>query len=1107
MKLSNMGKKMGCLLRKKGSTRQKKHTAKLLCLVLSLALAGFTILADSGIGTVNANDYGIIIINGTDNETGDMTGLVSDVTIENQKGETVMDGKLFVGEKYTIHLKFTEGGMDGGQFRWTADGKMTYQIPKSFRVEPRSNVDLVIDGVVIGKYSVDENGRLTIELTEEGKTKLDNSNNYTLSFDMDATAQKTEGGNDEDVHFGDAGDDFHFVVTDQPQISVEKLSDYHSDTKILDYTVHTTVDHGPIHDVVVSDTLTPPETPGITLEMVSAGGKPEIKVTVMRNGTPVELTEKDYELVPVAPDPTNPYAPQIFQVKLKEESEYNPLQTGDELFVNYQYQAKFEQSAADRFFGQVVNEATVSGSMPMKDPQASGETEVPVEEKRGSYAEVYWDTNGDGVVSKAQHYSEATGKLHYTLYALAKAGEYTPFYIQDQATVQYDGYTWIVQGFDAAHCQNLEVYAQDIGNWDNLVDEKGHLKPEAIMGERKELTGYEYQAYLNAYYHPEGYSATSMDNYISMMLDNAIAMNIFFGMDAEHAQGHWNYTQDRLITVEYDLDVSNGLTLYREENGKVETVTLSKEDVLLAGITNKVTLQYGPFFPSYTVFFSNGEKLNKYGRLDKVNNTIDYTVSLNLQDSTVWEYLMDVGNQSALIASAAFYDDYADGWDYDAEKGLKATVYLINGTAVVYTYSPGAGDYFTRGSITEDDFSDGDIKAYLWNFKNDGGLLLPYFFTNDWTTLVDRLEFTYTLKASDAWLQEHAYGEDDTNVHNAAQILDDAMTHWNAEANVPYFPNRLNKTAKQDGTSNLITFTLDINSVGADLDPAKDYLIVTDDSTGIQINPSPGNIKVTRKDGTPLTCIGDTTIDAPLEPGQWGFLPTEVEHQYKLKIPDGVALQITYGALVTEMGDSVEVSNKASIDGVTRSDSSYEGSLKVDEIHASGGGDEYQLTIVKVDRDNISKKLPNAKFKLYAVKKPESGTPSGEQYKEKITIGETTYQCQLKQELITDADGSVPVDSKNLEPGRYYILEEINPPEGYVMLEEPLLFYFGLKQEGIDPTVAIAPPDGMLTVSDPPVQYTLPETGGIGTSIFLAAGLAFLFAGGVALTIKKCRIM
>ncbi len=269
MKLSNRGKNMECLLRKKSSAQWKKHPEKLLCLILSLALAGFTILADSGMGTVNATDYGIMTIDQGKQE-GDMTGLVSDVSIENQKGEIVTDGKLFVGEKYTIHLKFTEGGMDGNQFAWDENGQMTYQIPKSFRVEPRSNVDLVIDGVMIGKYSVDENGRLTIELTEEGKAKLENSNNYTLSFDMDATAQKTEGGNDENVHFGDTGDDFHFVVTDQPQISVEKLSDYHSDTQILEYTVHTTVDHGPIHDVVVIDTLTPPETPGITLDMVSS---------------------------------------------------------------------------------------------------------------------------------------------------------------------------------------------------------------------------------------------------------------------------------------------------------------------------------------------------------------------------------------------------------------------------------------------------------------------------------------------------------------------------------------------------------------------------------------------------------------------------------------------------------------------------------------------------------------------------------------------------------------------------------------------------------------------------------------------------------------------
>ncbi len=1028
----------------------------------------------------------------------DMKGLVGNVTITDQKGEEVKDGKLYVGEKYSIHLEFQEKGAqsgDEGQFQWSDDGKMTYQIPKNFEVEQRSDVELkaVVDGeeVVIGKFSIDENGVLTVELNDAGKKALEGSSSFALSFDMDATAQQMEGGSDEDVHFGDTGENFKFVVTDQPQITVEKLSDYHSDTQILEYTVHTTVDHGPIQDVVVSDVLTPPQTPGITLEMLD-----DISAKVMRGGEPIELTAEDYELVPVTPDPANPYALQTFQVKLKEGSKYASLQTGDELFVNYQYKANFDQSAADRFFGQVVNEATVTGSMPMKDPQTGGETIVPVEEKRGSYAEVYWDTNGDGVVSKDQHYSEATGLLHYTLYAaVAPNAEYAPFFINDRATVEYDGYTWIVQGFDADHCRNLEVYAQDVANWPIKDFPAG-------AGEKKELVGYDYHDALAE--NVPGYDPKSMDNYIYWLYDGiddvkAADLYIYFGMDSEYAKGHWKYDLGRLITVEYDLDVTNGLTLCRvNDDGTSVTVTLTKEDVLLTGISNKVTLQYGPFFPSYKTFFSNGEKLNKTGKLDKINNTIDYTVSLNLSDSTVWEYLLDVGNQGAPITSAAFYDDYADGWDY-VNGTLTATTYGKNGEVFVYPYTPGAGDYYTRGSITEDDFGDGDIKAYLWNFGNNSGLLC-WAFADTYSTLVDRLEFTYTLKASDEWLKEHAYSGSETNVHNRAVIEDNTMPHWDAEADVPYFPNRLNKTAEQDGTSNLIRFKLEINSIGADLDPDKDYLIVTDESSGIVIDPN--SIEVTDESGNKLTGLGYTTEGGELTLDQWGFLPSEKENQYRLKIPDGKKLFINYQASIPEMGE-VEVSNKASIDGVDRADSSYDGALVVDKVYAGGEGNTYRLTTEKTDSQNASRKLKGAEFKFYMVKK------EGESWEDTktFTIDGENFSCYSKDDwqFETNESGTFTITGWNLEPGRYYILEELEAPDGYQKLEGPVLFYYGLEDRSIPAGVTVAVPYGVLTVGDPPVQYKLPESGGPGTWPCVLAGLALVLGGAVWAALRRRR--
>lgn len=49
-------------------------------------------------------DENTVSLNSVGDPDSDMAGLVSDVTITDQKGETVADGKLFVGEKYTCGI-------------------------------------------------------------------------------------------------------------------------------------------------------------------------------------------------------------------------------------------------------------------------------------------------------------------------------------------------------------------------------------------------------------------------------------------------------------------------------------------------------------------------------------------------------------------------------------------------------------------------------------------------------------------------------------------------------------------------------------------------------------------------------------------------------------------------------------------------------------------------------------------------------------------------------------------------------------------------------------------------------------------------------------------
>ncbi len=1048
---------------------------------------GFTTFTSTGF-----SDFVFLI--GNTSQEGDITGLLDDVTITDAEGNPIEDGTLFVGEEYHIHLEFREGGPQGDQFKWSEDGKLTYQIPENFKVEPRDPAPLkiMIDGqeVTVGTYSIDENGLLIIELSDEGKQALDSSNDVAFSFDMEASAQAAPDGSDTDVHFGDAGEDFNFKITDQPQIKADKTGSYDSENEILSYTVSAKVEHGEVNDLEITDTLTIPQTDSaVTLDMITdENGQPAVTVTVKKNGVEelVTLGPEDYEVVLVE-DPENP-GKQTFRLKLKEGSVYNPLEEGDELFVTYQYQVNFDDESYGRFWANVVNDATITGTMPVTDPQTGETNDIPVEEKVSSQMEVDRPNPGDGVVSKAEDYNEATATLHYDLYVAVAAGEYEPFAITDYTTVYQNKLWYVMWSKDgganlAPEIKNLKVYARNLETWEERKN--GFAVPETDWGEP--LPGW---TLSQARAGNTGYDSSSMDNYLYQ--PNTANLQIWFGLDnTTHRQGYWNCENHRLIKVSYDLDVSNGLTLYNVESQ--ETIELTKDELLMAGLKNAVNLTHDHYSSTYQVFFGNGEKLNKTGKLDKNTNTIDYTVTLGLGDSTVLQYLIDMANATSTPdgwgRSVEFVDDYPDGWLY-VDGSLKATIYAREGSYRAFTYDPKARSWY----FADTDFSDGTINATLGGFKQGEGTLngnwLDQVFQWNPNVTLDRIEFTYTLKASDEWLEAHAHDWEETPIHNSASIKDQNMTHWEAEADIPYFPSRLTKQAEQVGQSNLLRFTLHINPYADDLDAEKDVLIVTDTSKNLQIQIN--TIEV---------------LDANGQAVPFEMLPTEDGSQFKLQVPDSTALTIKYDALIPETGTDVEVSNEASIDGVDRTNAGYSGSLQVSDISGGGNGSIYELTVKKTDSANNAKNLQGARFQFYIVRNEDSTLEETDE----ISVGDRKYSCYTEESWVfeTDENGSFKIDkSKNwrLGPGNYYILVEQEAPEGYEMLDAPIVFYYGARN-GIDgekyPDATFALPNGTLTVTNNANPYMLPETGGPGVFAFAATGLALIFGSAVILVLKK----
>lgn len=95
----------------------------------------------------------------------------------------------------------------------------------------------------------------------------------------------------------------------------------------------------------------------------------------------------------------------------------------------------------------------------------------------------------------------------------------------------------------------------------------------------------------------------------------------------------------------------------------------------------------------------------------------------------------------------------------------------------------------------------------------------------------------------------------------------------------------------------------------------------------------------------------------------------------------------------------------------------------------------------------------------------------------------------LKEGVTTEADGTVTVDG--LKPGTYY-LKETAAPEGYVRISAPIKVVVDLEKTGPDHRIE-------ATIENAAV----PETGGMGTTLFTAGGAALLAAATVILTVRK----
>ncbi len=240
-----------------------------------------------------------------------------------------------------------------------------------------------------------------------------------------------------------------------------------------------------------------------------------------------------------------------------------------------------------------------------------------------------------------------------------------------------------------------------------------------------------------------------------------------------------------------------------------------------------------------------------------------------------------------------------------------------------------------------------------------------------------------------------------------------------------------------------------------------------------------------------VTIGGTAVTDAAITYNDNGFVASINMMNYQEQIDAPVV--ITYTATVNEKAiQSNKETNTATLK--YSNDPADKNSFKESSVEVNVFS--FNIVINKYAADNESTKLEGAKFVLK--------NAEGKYYKYDANAKAVTWVVGKADatEVITGADGAARFDG--LQAGTYY-LEETVAPAGYNQLIKDITIV--LKEDGsatIDDAASTPEADRSLTAGVANSTGTmLPETGGIGTVIFVALGALAVICAGVFLVTNK----
>ena len=399
---------------------------------------------------------------------------------------------------------------------------------------------------------------------------------------------------------------------------------------------------------------------------------------------------------------------------------------------------------------------------------------------------------------------------------------------------------------------------------------------------------------------------------------------------------------------------------------------------------------------------------------------------------------------------------------YDIYKMLNVKSQDTEKKAIVYEIADGWDEFFQQN----------DVKQYF-DIKEDGVIVLVNkdgFEEN--AASIAALAATYATEKNLTATEVNAASEGDTTVslEDGYYLMTSTVGEKNTlvningtsvtirEKNTPTGLPDIEKEIGDNGTGYKVGDTFN-STIKVTCDEGQTKYTVVDTMTGLELVSEANNFAV-KYNGTKITPKKISINDA-----KNGF---EIEMEFATPTKAYDEITIEYIVKVTEAGVN-EITNKAEIEEYPNVS---------DEDKANNGGFELK----KQDENNDL--LDGAKFKLYSDKDCNVEVAlhnTGEYYRPVID--------QEQGEEIVAKDGSATI--KGLGAGIYY-LKETEAPAGYVMDYTVHPVTIDLAETSTD----------QITVTNVKGEE-LPETGGMGTTLFYTLGGMMVAAAAVLLVTKK----